>query len=61
MVFPGRQIVSRPDSQPGVHPLPMDGAVQFRTGLQYGYLADADKPLRFYRHPYFVRRSTPYR
>jgi hypothetical protein len=21
MVFPGRQIVSRPDSQPGVHPL----------------------------------------
>ena len=61
MVFPGRQIGSRPDSQPRVHPLNIDGAAQFRTGRQYGYLADADKLLGFYRDPYFVRLSPSYR
>jgi hypothetical protein len=30
-VFPGKQIVSRPDTQLGVNPLNIDGAVQFRT------------------------------
>src|ERR1700749_2096622 len=61
MVLPGRQIVARPDSQPGVRPLDNDSAVQFSHGRFYGYIADTDKLLGFYRDSYFVRLPPPYR